>query len=617
MSEEYSAIEKKIQSNDFGEIQLSPIDTGYWVGDSHRITYMSEAHFPMSVINVQGIFESLGNSDDVMTDIQYLSQWHSLDDIDTQEYQGHIEHFNNNIYFLNGNLSKGGLFFYKYGANRGMYLGCVYCLRKYEVDDEEGVAYYIGSNTNTDNELLTEYELSQVCFGITESLYEDYPNIYMIAKRTGSGGHDYDIVTYTPKNTQQGELLSDLAEVVNDIEDTSWNYDDVKLQGFTNIQEPTDAESGSWDGGSVIDPSYNPYPDEAGQTPQEDNTDRHDSDKIDIDDPNESGIDACNSGFVTLYCPTKQSVIDFNNYLFTDITDSISQQLKRLISDPFEYVVFVAMCHFTPTESVAQHNIVFAGIDSGISAPIINPQFKQLDCGEIKIPYDNYNFTDFSPLSKAYIYLPYVGFRELKIDEIRGATLSLVYRIDMMTGSFVATLRAIRGLRGFWSNAQSKDYEFQSIILMAEGNCYEMLPLSATDYRNFYQGLMGIIGGGMSVASGNVAGGFGSMGTSVVAMKPSVNRSGNPSGNYGYFGNQRAFIVIESPFGANPKELGQYEGYPSNLYLQIGSLADAYVEIDPDTIWMNDIPCFDDEMNEIKDLMNKGVFVNNVEAEYN
>ena len=273
------------------------------------------------------------------------------------------------------------------------------------------------------------------------------------------------------------------------------------------------------------------------------------------------------------------------------------------------------MCHFVPTQSSAQHNIVFAGIDSGISAPIISPQFKQLDCGTITIPNSNYNFTDYSPLSRAYIYLPYVGFRELKIDEIRGATLSLNYRIDMMTGSFVATLKAIRGLRGFWTGSQSKDYEFKSIILVAEGNCYEMMPLSATDYRNFYQGLMGVIGGGMAAASGNVAG-LGAMATSVASMKPTVNRSGNPTGNYGYFGNQRAFVCIEYPFGANPPELGEFEGYPSNLCLQIGTLADAYCEIDPDTIWMNDIPCFDDEMSEIKDLLNKGVYVNDVDKTY-
>ena len=185
----------------------------------------------------------------------------------------------------------------------------------------------------------------------------------------------------------------------------------------------------------------------------------------------------------------------------------------------------------------------------------------------------------------------------------------------MMTGSFVATLKAIRGLRGFWTGSQSKDYEFKSIILVAEGNCYEMMPLSATDYRNFYQGLMGVIGGGMAAASGNVAG-LGAMATSVASMKPTVNRSGNPTGNYGYFGNQRAFVCIEYPFGANPPELGEFEGYPSNLCLQIGTLADAYCEIDPDTIWMNDIPCFDDEMSEIKDLLNKGVYVNDVDKTY-
>lgn len=633
--EEYLYIEKKIVSNDFGEMNFEPINRDLWVTDSHRMCYREEAHFPMTIINLTGVYESLGTSEDVIGDITYLGNYHTPEEVESAEYRGHLEHFNDNVYFLTGNLSKGGIFFFKYGVFGSMFMGCIYSVYTRENEGVTEVAYYIKAFTNETEGLSTEYELSEVCFGFEESLYEDYPNICMIAKKTVVS--NLPIHIYKPAQNLLGmyetsEVLADAvgnnswSDTIGGGANVGWAFDDISYQYFTNIAIPETHSSGSWDGGSIIDPSYNPYPDEAGPTPQEDNTNKPSSDKIDIDDPNESGIDACNSGFVTLYNPTKQSVIDFNNYLFTDITDSISQQLKRLISDPLEYVIFVAMCHFVPTESIAQHNIVFAGIDSGISAPIISPQFKTLDCGTIKIPNHNFNASDYSPMSKAYIYLPYVGFRELKIDEIRGATLALNYKIDLMTGSFVATLQAIRGLRGFWTGSQSKDYELQTIILVAEGNCYEMLPLSATDYRNFYQGLMGVIGGGMSVASGNVAGGFASMGTSVASMKPSVNRSGNPTGNYGYFGNQTAFVVVEFPFGANPDEMGQYEGFPSNMYLNIGSLATrnkanaekgSYVEIEPDTIWMNDIPCFDDEMNEIKDLLNKGVFVNDVNIEYN
>lgn len=615
--EVYLSLEKKVPTNDFGDLNFSPVETSYWQGQSHRCRYLDEATSPMTVINLQGVYEGLSSADDVLPDITYLTQWHGPEDVASQEYQDHLNHFNSNVYFLTGNLSKGGIFFYKYGTADSMFMGCVYCVSTREEQEEQQVSYYIGTNTNLAQALNTDYELEEVCFGFLESLYEEFPNIVMFAKLTNSQGN-VPITVFDPYSGSATDMYptNSLAEAVGEV-DHGWLYDAVTIQNFTNIYVPEEGTySGSWDGGAAIDPSYNPYPDDAGQAQQEDNTDKPGTDKIDVDDPNASGIDACNSGFVTLYNPTKQAVIDFNNYLFTDITDSISQQLKRLISDPLEYVIFVAMCHFVPTQSIVQHNIVFAGIDSGVSAPIISPQFKQLDCGTIQIPNHNKNFTDYSPMSKAYIYLPYIGFRELKIDEIRGATLSLVYRIDLMTGSFVATLRTIRGLRGFWTGSQSKDYEVQTIILVAEGNCYEMLPLSATDYRNFYQGLMGVIGGGMSVASGNVAGGLASMGTSVASMKPSVNRSGNPTGNYGYFGNQTAYVVIEMPFGANPAELGEFEGYPANLCMEIGTLADAYCEIDPDTIWMNDIPCFDDEMSEIKDLLNKGVYVNDVDKTY-
>ena len=609
-----ATLETEIASNDFGNMQISPLDTSNY--DSlDRFAYADEASKPSSVVDLSGAYSMLQDTN-VYLSLQYLLNWHDDEEVESQTFKEHADNFRKNVYWLTGNENSGGIFFFRVGndLNPGVY----YELLEKEDQGTHYIRFYIGfANTLGAN---TPYELSEVAIFFADSVDENYPSFYFMTKKTTDS--DWMIEYFRPGDLQDtGKSTDSLAEAIQDpsysvsTPNQTWaNY--MVNWVFMPTIPPQDADtgSGSWSGGSAIDPSYNPYPD-ASDPAYQDEPDRPEPDTIDVDDPNESGIDACNSGFITLYNPTKQSVIDFNNYLFTDITDSISQQLKRLFSNPLEYIVFIAMCHFKPTTSIAQHNIVFAGIDSGVSAPIVGQQFKVIDCGSLKIPMQNSNFTDFAPYSKVCIYLPYIGFRDLKIDEVRGATLYVSYSVDLMTGSCVCYVRAVRGQRGFWSTMSSKDCELNSIILTAEGNCFELLPLSAVDFRNFYNGLIGIVGGGMAAAAGNFAGGMGAMASSVASMKPNVNRSGNGTGNYGYFGNQTPFVIITYPYGANPGGFGEYEGFPSNMIMEIKKCyskkpGEGYVEIDPDTIWMNDIPCLDAEMDEIKDLLNKGVFVN-------
>ena len=424
---------------------------------------------------------------------------------------------------------------------------------------------------------------------------------------------------YEPFTAQTGEEVFDLEDVLYTKE---WVQTDVSLEvpavGWSGTvvqqiqfgQYPAGtSQGGAWNGGSAVNPNYNPYNGDSTGSDEED-PDRHTSDPIEIPDPNESGVDAINSGFITLYNPTKADVIAFNDYMFVTIDDTISEHLKRLISDPFDYLVFIALCHFHPTQSIAQKHIMLAGMDSGVACPVIAQEWISLDCGSITIFADNKNFTDFSPYSKCVIFLPYVGFRELKIDEIRGGTLSVAYNIDLLTGSFTCFVKVERGYRGYWTSMTSADYPLNGIILTAEGNCFQMVPLSSTDFRSFYQGLLGVVGGAGQFIAGNPIGGMGAMASSVTMMKPTVNRSGQTSGNMGYMGYQTPYIMITYPFGANPSNMGDYVGYPSNILQKIGSCNDAFVQIDTDTIWMDDIPCMDDEMTEIKQLLNEGVWVN-------
>lgn len=600
--------EKRVTTNDFGNIWMTCVDLNY--NFSNRNAYVNESMHPMTVLDGKLIYDATPNTFNQLTK-DYLVAWHTEAEIASAEYKAKVKEFTDSVYWLSGKMSQGGIFFYKDG-NGQLHIGCMYSFGYRMNGDSKEYAYAIQQDPN--NGIYTDHALEQICLGFTAFGEDigDFPPIVMFSKQNNTQSK---LWVYEPWNSQTHEDTDDLEEAVGNCEWSGGNpevaWDNANIQRLIIAQNPFTEYSGSWSGGTAVDPKYNPYNDDSGPS-EETDPERENPDPIDIDDPNESGVDACNSGFITLYNPTKEAVIGFNDFLFTDITDPLSEQLKRLIADPMDYLVFIAMCHFAPTASAAQHEILFAGLDSGVSAPIISQQFKVIDCGTLYIPLQNQNFTDYGPYSKIEIFLPYIGFRSLNIDEARGTTLNVSYVVDLMSGSFECVVRAYRGPRGFWTRMDHADWELNSIILTEYGNCYEMLPLSSTDFRTYFSAIVGAVSGGMVSGGpvGAVAGGIASAVTNISAMKPNVQRSSNGASNSGYYGNQTPFVIVTYPFGANPDLFGDYEGYPSNIAQPISNCNNGYVEIDTDTIWMDDIPCLDDEMNEIKELLNKGVWVN-------
>ena len=383
---------------------------------------------------------------------------------------------------------------------------------------------------------------------------------------------------------------------------------------------------GSWSGNKEINTGIDPYADGGtsasaggkGSYPTK-------SDTTLPENPNASGTDAIGTGFVELYNPTKTQVKAFNDYLFSEsITEEIATSLKKLIADPIDYIIIVAMCHFQPNVSMLNKEITFCGLGTGVFAPLISNEYQVIDYGTIQLNEQTASFLDYSPFSKASIYIPYVGFRDLPIDEIMGGAVGLKYHVDLLTGSFIAQVSVTRPTRQQFPKDATPG--FNTLIAQYEGNCFEFLPVSSTDFRNMFSGMLTAAGGLASLAGGNI-GGLGAMASGVLGMKSNVNRSGQASSAYGYMAKQEAFILLSRPFQSIPYNFGGYEGYPSNMNITVAQCSgtaennynDGYVETDPETVWGNDITytygnttitAFDDEIAEIKELFDKGVIVN-------
>lgn len=369
-----------------------------------------------------------------------------------------------------------------------------------------------------------------------------------------------------------------------------WENDNRYSQAVYSF-DYSDIIWGSGWGGSSVEDDDDPYGDTVG----------NDKNGGDGDFPSDStpnpandldtdiGTDAITSGFVTLYNPTSAQLQTFNNFLWTGITDSIATQIKKLMVNPLDGILFMAVCHVNPPTSQSSEEITFCGIGSGAYAPTIPHVFKTYNCGTITLSKgDTDSFLDYQPYSKAEVYLPSIGYRELDINDVVGSTVKLVYQIDFLSGSCLAQLEFTRGTR------KDGDAELDSNVLYEfEGNIYTHIPASATDWRSFYSNMISFAGGALSAGlSGNIGAiaGVAAQGASAVASQQvAVQKSGSVSSSYGYMGCQKALIFITRPNPVIPvskdRSFKSYEGYTSNKCYRLGDLS-GYTEIDEGTLWV-------------------------------
>ena len=334
-------------------------------------------------------------------------------------------------------------------------------------------------------------------------------------------------------------------------------------------------------------------------------TDTGDVDGESADDLNL--LTAINSGLCTLYNPTASELASFADFLYTGITDSIEAQLKKLLTNPLDYVLFVALAKFTPPVSGRQE-ISFAGIGSGVSSAKISNQFIEVDCGTVSYSEQFKSFLDYAPNSSVKLYLPFCSTVDLSVDDIMGSAINVNYLIDMLSGCCIARVKITRQIR---SNAPN-DSRVNDVIYEFQGNVYLTVPISATDWRGAYQSLVSLAGGVVGgISSGGVGGALAiasSVASSVTSQKVSVGRSGQAGSSYGYMNNKKPYLILERPIQSVPSGWGSFEGYMSNTKQKVSKLK-GYTEIDPNTLWTDDIPCTSEEADELKSLFNSGVYL--------
>lgn len=323
------------------------------------------------------------------------------------------------------------------------------------------------------------------------------------------------------------------------------------------------------------------------------------------DEPTLSPIDA---GLFSLYSPTSAQMRSLANFLWTDfggtgttveqVLEEVVEALKRSVSNPLNSMLGLSIIASQGLSKGSDSSVHVGFWDTGVSMTKLTKQYFNVDCGSLSFnPVCGNTFLDYAPYSKFMIFLPYVGMRLLDANDVVGHTISIKYRGDCVSGAL--TCYVIRD---------------GTVIQEHTGNCALNIPLTADSWAETISSVGRIISGSVSAATrGGAAGaaagavrGAASVATNPSAFSPQVAHTGAVSGAAGHLGSQKPFILREAVRFHSTANFNSIIGYPSYHYRK---LADCHGYTQCLEVHLSHTPCTGVELQEIEDLLKKGVII--------
>lgn len=319
-------------------------------------------------------------------------------------------------------------------------------------------------------------------------------------------------------------------------------------------------------------------------------------------------LSGTNLGIITLYQPDDTELLKISDFLWSD---DVLDNFKKYFNNFADNILALYILPFTPANLPTKIFKVgkLASEDASLQAvSYCTQRYYDIDMGSVDIGQRWGSYLDYAPYTKVEVYLPYCGIHSLDIDELmspakmngtlpieQGCTLSLKYRMDILTGVIVAKLLVNGEVR----------YQFN-------GKAGSNIPLTGQTYSNW---LGSIITAGsaaaITIATGGmtaplVAGSAASVAGTVLAQKPNVESIGNISGDASMLATNVPYVRISSPNKPLLENQEVFTGYPSYKSGTVGSFSgytefvDAHVE---------GISCTEEERAEIISLLKAGVII--------
>ena len=246
--------------------------------------------------------------------------------------------------------------------------------------------------------------------------------------------------------------------------------------------------------------------------------------------------------FVNVYNPTQKELVDAANALFMNMSTG-------QIVDTSKYIVAVHKVFVPVSTNEALQPIKFGSYNTQVNSKVVNLRTARVSCGKVTVPELHHNALDYSPYTTVRIWLPFLGFFDLSIDELSNKEVELTYTIDLVNGKALAEI----------SNDDGVIYRFV-------GTAYEREPYHTESLNN----------------------------VSTVYINGAYNMA-----------DYTPYLLIERPINLTPSN-NDLEGLPTYKEVTIGDMT-GYVRCRK--VFAKDMIATEAEKNEIEALLCGGVLV--------
>ena len=171
--------------------------------------------------------------------------------------------------------------------------------------------------------------------------------------------------------------------------------------------------------------------------------------------------------FVNIYNPTQAQLVDAANKLFMNFD---SGQVVNISP----YIVSIHKVFVPVSTDTEFQPIKFGKYNTQVNSKVVNQKVARVSCGKVTVPELYHNALDYSPFTTVRIWLPFLGFYDLSIDELSNKEIELTYKIDLVNGKALAEI----------SNDDGVIYRFVGTAYAQEPYHTESLNNMSTAYIN-------------------------------------------------------------------------------------------------------------------------------------
>lgn len=356
-------------------------------------------------------------------------------------------------------------------------------------------------------------------------------------------------------------------------------------------------------GGYMFGEPENPY-DWGTPSEESDGDGTHDRTSDTIGEPETPAVGVSDAGFITLYTPTYNQINSLAAYMWSELDLT---NLRRLFADPMDCLISLNILPFS-IDASGQKEIFVGNIGTGVSANVAASQWKTINMGSIDVAEFFAGYMDYSPYTKIEMYLPYIGIVNLNPDDVMYSTITLKYKVDILTGACVAYLMVDRTGDDQHTAVSAPLYTFT-------GNCAISIPVTAASYGSVFQSIIGMAATAGTVGAAAITGGMSApvalgaaatLSTNAMNMKPDVSRSGVMGSTAGFLNQQHAYLIVTRPNQCRASQQEKYTGFPAHIAYTLNTLS-GYTEVE--SVHLEGIPCTESEYTEIENLLKGGVII--------